>query len=1171
MFVRDGSVFYSASDLTNAVKCEWALMRKLDAKLGRIEAADEIDDPMLARAGILGGEHEARAYEAYVAEFGEWHPGGAGGVASIEKPEPSTDPVALTAAQDATVASLRGGADVVFQATFFDGSPADGGFVGFADFLIKTGDVYEVYDTKLARKARITALLQLAAYAGQLERLGIPLGPDVHLLLGDGPRSTHRRVDIEPVFDDRMERLRWMLDERMAATEAISWGDAGYAACGRCAECAVQVAATDDVLQVAGMRVTQRTRLAEAGIHTVSQLAASTADVAGIGAAALTKLRAQARMQRDAPQVGLNYEVHDAIGLAALPAPDPGDVFFDFEGDPLWNDGDPAVWGLEYLFGVIEVGDGSVHGHFKPFWAHTRAQEKEALLGFLEYVRDRRLAHPGMHIYHYADYERSHLQALCARHGVGEAILDDLLREHVLVDLYPLVKRSIRVSSASYGLKKLEPLYMGAELRESDVTDGAGSIVAYVDYTLLVAAGEAAEAARQLAEIADYNRYDCVSTLRLWDWLLARADEHSIPRRGDVDPEPGAGDAALERDEDIVRDALYAQIEGVPAGSRSGDQNAIALAAAAIEYHRREDKTYWWEHFNRHIAPIDEWADQRGVFVVDEGGAEVVTAWNRPDGRRMDSRVLRLRGRLAAGSRFAPGDRPHVMYDEPLPPACTPAPRGERSEHARSSILEVTLDGEFAEVLLTESTGMGNDPWHELPLALTPPAPIPTSAQRRAILDWGRAIADRLPTLPGEASLDLLRRIPPRMRSGTLAPVGDDTAAAIVDSLLRLDGSYLAVQGPPGSGKTFVGGLVIGKLVRRGWRVGVVAQSHEVVENLLRRVLAGGAPAERVAKRAPSSGYAAAVDWTVLGTSDEVAGFVSGHREVGYVLGGTAWDFSNPAKVPRGELDLLVVDEAGQFSLANAIAVGVSARNLLLLGDPQQLPQVSQGLHPEHVDMSALGWLSDGHDVLPDELGYFLAESWRMHPALCAAVSDLAYEGRLRSREPETLQRRLDGIEPGLHPVPVSHDGDAVESLAEAEAVVELVQRHLGLAWTDPELGRVDDALRPSDIIVVAPYNAQVQLIRRLLDEAGLVETPVGTVDRFQGQEAAIAIVSLTASSADDVPRGLSFLLLRNRLNVAISRAKWAAYLVHSPALRHHLPHSAEGLAELSAFIRLTA
>src|SRR3712207_5339766 len=214
--------------------------------------------------------------------------------------------------------------------------------------------------------------------------------------------------------------------------------------------------------------------------------------------------------------------------LAALPAPDPGDVFFDFEGDPLWNDGDSRFWGLEYLFGVIDH-DGE-REHFRPFWAHDRVQERQALLDFLTYVTERRGRHPGMHIYHYADYERSHLQQLCARHGVGEAMLDDLLREHVFVDLYSIVMHSIRISERSYSLKKLEPLYMGAELRQSDVTNAADSIAAYVQYTETRDAARAEQAAAQLAEIAEYNRYDCVSTLRLRDWLLARADEAGVPR-----------------------------------------------------------------------------------------------------------------------------------------------------------------------------------------------------------------------------------------------------------------------------------------------------------------------------------------------------------------------------------------------------------------------------------------------------------------------------------------------------------------------------------------------------------------------------------------------------------------------------------------------------------------
>ncbi|HET6672915.1 MAG TPA: DEAD/DEAH box helicase, partial [Agromyces sp.] len=268
-----------------------------------------------------------------------------------------------------------------------------------------------------------------------------------------------------------------------------------------------------------------------------------------------------------------------------------------------------------------------------------------------------------------------------------------------------------------------------------------------------------------------------------------------------------------------------------------------------------------------------------------------------------------------------------------------------------------------------------------------------------------------------------------------------------------------------------------------------------------------------------------------------------------------------------GSLDLLVIDEAGQFSLAATIAASVAARNLLLLGDPQQLPQVSQGNHPEPVDASALGWVADGYDVLPHEYGYFLAESRRMHPAVAAPVSRLSYEGELRSH-PCASERSLDGVAPGLTPVPVDHSGNATSSPEEAAVIVELVGDLLGRHWVDA----TDATARPlaqRDLIVVTPYNAQLTLVRSALDAAGYRDVPVGTVDKFQGQEAAVAIVSLAASSAAAAPRGVEFLLLKNRLNVAISRAKWAAYVVYSPGLLDTLPRTPEGVAQLSAFIRL--
>jgi len=224
---------------------------------------------------------------------------------------------------------------------------------------------------------------------------------------------------------------------------------------------------------------------------------------------------------------------------------------------------------------------------------------------------------------------------------------------------------------------------------------------------------------------------------------------------------------------------------------------------------------------------------------------------------------------------------------------------------------------------------------------------------------------------------------------------------------------------------------------------------------------------------------------------------------------------------------------------------------------------VTKGTHPEPVDTSALGWLSAGHDVLPPEFGYFLETSWRMHPDVCAPVSRLSYEGKLHSHDSD---RSLAGIVPGLHPVPLAHHGNSTLSIEEADAVVALARDLLGRDWSSKG---VTAPLEQDNIIVVAPYNAQVETIKLRLEVAGFADIPVGTVDKFQGREAAVSIISLSASSAADVPRGLEFLLLANRLNVAISRAQWASYLIYSPGLTEALPTSVAGLAQLSAFIEL--
>ncbi|WP_341940144.1 TM0106 family RecB-like putative nuclease [Microbacterium sp. LWH10-1.2] len=1141
-------VIWSASDLKAAAECEFAWCRAIDAKLGRVPAVEEPEDATLARAARLGDVHEQKVLADYVAEFGQ-------GVHEVAKVS-SVDADALAGVVAETIVALSSDARVIFQAAF-----ATEEFVGFADFLRRDPDGrWRVEDSKLARKARVTALMQLAAYVDQLDRLGIPRSDEVDLILGDGTRSTHRVDDLLPLFRVRRARLRALIaDRRIAEGSAgapLAWGDdrgdLDVVACGRCATCEEQVLAHRDLLMVARMRPVQRARLRSAGIETIDQLAAASDAPEGMNPDTFATLRAQAELQLRADAAGTpTFDVHYAAAIHTLPVPSHGDIFFDFEGDPLYTEPAPAgesEWGIDYLFGWVDNLD-----QYTALWAHDFAAEKRALEDFLDFVKVRRAAHPGMHIYHYAPYETSHLVAMAARHGVREGEVDRLLREGVFVDLYPLVLRTVRVGSRSYSIKKLEPLYMGADVRTSDVQKGDDSIVQYVAARELAAAGEQAGADAVFADLADYNRYDCVSTRRLRNWLIDIAREKGVhpapPDQADeVMYEPSPRSVAL------LGDAEH----DVEAG---GDGQVHRIAAAAIDYFPREAKSFWVSHFQRLREPVTMWDGTRDVIRVDRFSSTVSRDWSVGEGRRVMSRDIEIRGEVSPGTTLGVGSQPFALYEVPAPFDTEVPSRVVHVPHT-VTIAEVLDDG----YLVTETAVQGQT-WDELPIALTPAAPPRVVSLQGAIDEWADAVHLAAPGFPDDAATDILRRIPPRTISGAPLPeAGGDTIDAIVRGILDLDHSYLAVQGPPGTGKTYTGSQVIARLVNEhGFKVGVVAQSHAIIETLLERVVADGVSPSQVGK-APKSDDGDP-SYTVIPKSG-MASFLAEHSGEGVVVGGTAWDFSNTQRVGRGGLDLLVIDEAGQFSLASTIAVATGAKRLLLLGDPQQLPQVSQGAHPEPVDTSALGWVMDGDAVVKPEYGYFLARSWRMHPFVAAPVSTLAYAGKLASA-PGTEKRSLAGIDPGLHVLPLRHRGNATQSAEEAEAVVALVADLLGRTFTDNDADATARPLVQSDIIVVTPYNAQRQLVHDALSTAGFPDVPVGTVDNFQGKEAVVSITSLAASSGRDAPRGPEFLLLQNRLNVAISRAQVVAYLIHSPALLDDLPYTPEGVARLSAFARL--
>ena len=524
--------------------------------------------------------------------------------------------------------------------------------------------------------------------------------------------------------------------------------------------------------------------------------------------------------------------------------------------------------------------------------------------------------------------------------------------------------------------------------------------------------------------------------------------------------------------------------------------------------------------------------------------------------------------------------------------------------------------GEFLEVLLQERIRVKDEPHGALPSGIGPGDPVSTATIEAALqadvhgLLFDGALMPDLPVSdedsePSEApsspralqsvldaaasltgvesaSTDLLFRRAPRLKKGALNAKNTEnlprevdfsasdlpTVDAVHAAVRALDRSYVAVQGPPGAGKTFLASHVIARLVAEGAKVGVVAQSHAVIENLMVACCARDGFDVSRAVRLRGKSVTPDAPWSEVSDS-ELVELISGAG--GLLFGGTVWDYVSERRVPAGSLDVLVVDEAGQFSLTNTVAAARAARSVLLLGDPQQLPQVSTGVHPYPVDVSALGWLSDGAAALDPRFGYFLGESWRMDSALCERVSWLSYDGALASAA-ATAGRALQGVAPGVVSYPVEHAGCSVRSVQEAQAVVDCVRELLGREWV-PAAGAEPRPLAAEDCIVVAAYNAQVDCVREALIAAGLADSSgagvrVGTVDKFQGQEAAVVLVSL-ASSRVDSGRGAGFVLSPNRLNVAVSRGQWRAVLVHSPWVARSVPQDVEEVLALSGFAGL--
>ena len=729
------------------------------------------------------------------------------------------------------------------------------------------------------------------------------------------------------------------------------------------------------------------------------------------------------------------------------------------------------TWGLEYLFGIVEVDTGEPV--FRTFWAHDRDEERQALLDFVAWLDARRRQWPDLHVYHYAPYETAALLRLAARHGVCEDEVDQLLRDGVFVDLYAVVRSAIRVSQRSYSIKKLEPLYMAG-------SRGGRHQRRRLDRRLPpVHGGPRRRAARRGRAAARRDRRLQPRRLRL---DVAAARLAARPGRGSG--AAGAGRRrrrrrrwsrrraqtpsdqrlALMRLESLLRDRLG----GIKPHERTAEQQAVALVASSVLFHAREDKPVWQAHFERLRTPVGDWRSADGVFLVESG--EVVEDWHSRTPRQRPRRTLRLRRRADARHPGRPRRRGERRLRRPAAArrhdAARPLQRpllGHGRDRSRPTTGSPRTAGCTRACSSRSSSPRTAAATTTCPSPSCPSKVLSTRPIDDALAEVAQQVVDGGDDLPRTAGIDLLAPAPAaaahaaaRSRRGRRARPGTSTPSTA--ALLGTDDSYLAVQGPPGTGQD-LRRLPRHRPARARARLARSASPRRGTRRSRTSCGPSSPPASRPSRsaRRPATPTDATLDLAApRPTTSPSSPPGTRVRAVGYVVGGTAWDLTNTKRVGRGQLDLVVVDEAGQFSLAKTLACSVAGARLLLLGDPQQLPQVSQGTHPDPVDASALGWLIGDEPVLPAELGYFLETTWRMHPALTAPVSRLSYAGQLRSEETRHRRSaRLDGVEPGLHVRLVDHHDNSTWSPEEAEVVLDLVHDLLGRTWHDPsERGR---------------------------------------------------------------------------------------------------------------------
>ena len=1133
MYDSGKQLVFSPGDLTVYLQSEFASwmdhLAVLDPAMKKFRDAE---DAMMALLGEQGEAHEH--HYLYTLQANGY------AVTNIRKAD---NPEA------ATREAMTAGDEVIYQAHL-----GAGNLKGQADFLIRVpgssalGDyAYTVRDAKLSRTLRPAFIIQLCAYAEMLAAVQGSLPEQVAVVLGNQELVPLQTRDYFYYYQ-RVKQAFFDFHRHFSADQMPD--PFLYSSYGQWSAYAEQLLVQQDhLLQVADMTRKQVQRLYQAGIYTMQALAeTSLAEVRGIQSSTFARLQAQAALQhqyRHCAEPGYQLREHPPgveTGLAMLPPHSPNDVFFDIEGDPL------VEGGLEYLWGNVYFGDQGERC-FKDFWAHDAHQEKQSFQAFINWIYQRWQQDPTMHVYHYASYEMTAIRKLMQRYGVCELEVDELLRNRVFVDLYKIVKKGMLISERGYSIKNVEHLYRGS--RRTEVGSGDDSVVVYERWRAQPD-GLDWSTSRLLQELREYNRDDCESTQELVAWLRERQYAHDIAY---IPPEV-SNTRNKRRDKQIEKQQIRQKIvQPEEDDCLTAEQEVMSLLEHLSGFHERERKPEAWLFFERLQADEQTlYEDLNTLSVCRVPAAEMDEDEDDP----VDA--------------LENADRNKAMYvfeydqDEPF--------RGDAYQYRVTEAIDNQGKPVIGEVVHHQEgvlyLAMKVPSEIEPVTSLIPFNFINTETIESRIIEHALNCRNHLQSRNCLTDL-LMKRLPDisgiQPGQPIIPPDTREMIPAVTEAVTRLNNSYLVIQGPPGTGKTYTAKYVIASLLQAGKRIGISSNSHKAIHNLL------GSTAVVARQRGINVSFTvtrpmeqAPVEDIGCTTNRNLA------REIpkagACVVGTTVWGFAR-AEMQK-QLDYLFIDEAGQVALANYVAMSGCADNIVLLGDQMQLSQPTQAVHPAGSGVSVLDYILQDQPTIPPHQGIFLATSYRMHSAITQFISQTFYESRLKADPANDNQhlvlleeRYKEDFQYGIVYCPLTHYHNSQSSQQEVSWICQLTGHLLEGYFIDKQ--QQSRPLQLSDILYVAPFNHQVQQLQYALGE----QARVGSVDKFQGQQAPVVIISMCSSSIEESPRGIGFLFDRHRLNVAVSRAQALAVIVASDRLSQSHVTTMEQLPLMNTYCRL--